>query len=145
MDVPVALDGHHEALGLQPLQQLAEAGRPEGHARRQRRGPHAGKSGLADVLVDDLGGAAAVEQRQVAHQRLAADPRRVEVQHRAAADGHHRGVRAHHVAVARQGHRGRLEPESRQRPAAGLELRTVQQEHTGHDLAGAHVDPDVAS
>ena len=97
--------------------------RAEGRAREQIRQARARGARLLEMLLHHLGGRAGGEEVQVGaegRRGLSLEARRRDVQHRPAADGDDGRVGADHVAVARQRHHRRLEPEA---PVGGLSLR----------------------
>ena len=121
------------------VEQLAERVRAEGRARAKIRRPRAGRAGLAEVLLQNLGRRALVEELQVREQgrALSLEARRRDVEQRAAPDRDDGGIGADHVAVAGQRDDRRLQAEAPVGHLARLELRAVDEEDPGHDLLRA--------
>ena len=142
MQIPLAVHREHGARLHPLLEKLAELVRAEGRARPQIGRPRPRRAGLAEVLLQHLGGRALVEKLQVREQRraLSLEARRRDVEQRAAPDRDDGRIGADHVAVAGQRDDRRLQAEAPIGHLARLELRAVDEEDAGHHLLRAHVE-----
>ena len=95
------------------------------------------------MLLQDGFRAARLQQGEVRDQsgRLALEARRIDVEQRAAADGHDRRVGAHDEPVTGPRDQRRFETKPREGRLARRELGPVEQERARHDLARPDVEP----
>src|SRR5712692_2069616 len=121
MQEPVALDGEDAAVRLQRREERPQPLGPEGHTPAENGEPDPGRADLPYMFLDDVLGRALGEEAEMGDQRRrpTLEPRRVDVEERAAPDGDDRRVRPGDEPVARQRDERRLHPEARERALAG--------------------------
>jgi hypothetical protein len=139
MHEPVAVDGHDPATPCRVSSRPRSRSGPKGTRPDSGATRYAAAAGVADVFLDDRLRTVLAQQREVRDEcrRLALEPGGRNVEQGTATDRHHRRVGADDEPIARQRDERSLEAEAHQRRVAGLELLAIEQEHAGHDLAGA--------